>query len=107
RICRLRIVQLGLGAAVARDSLELVGVAAGQDRDECRIGIGINLAGVVMGQGLGKARPFVGVARFVAVGPVRPLLLAEIGLRPGLTDAEGRYLAGWPGARRGSSHGRV
>jgi hypothetical protein len=89
----LRIVQIGLGEAVARDHLEAVGIAARQDRHERREGLGINLANVVMGQSFGKARTLVGVTRFVAIRPVRRNLFVEIRLRRRLTDAEGCHLA--------------
>jgi hypothetical protein len=89
----LRIVQLDLGTPVARDALEAVGIAAGQNRDECREGIGINLANVVMGQSFGEACTLIGVTPFVAVRRVRRNPLVEIRLRRRLTDTEGCHLA--------------
>jgi hypothetical protein len=85
---RLRIIQFNLGVAVARDCFEAIVIAACENRHERREGIGIDLAGVVVGQRLGKARALVGVARFVAVRTMHRLRLVEIGLRRRLTHAE-------------------
>jgi hypothetical protein len=93
RVRRLRIVQIDLGTTVARNCFEAIRVASGQDRHECREGLGIHLAKVVVREGFRKARALIGVTRFIAVGAVHRLLLVEMGLRRCLPDAEGRYLA--------------
>jgi hypothetical protein len=92
-IGRLRIVQIDCGVGMARNRFEAIGIAAGKDRHERREGFGVDLAGVVVGQRLGKARALVGVTRFVAVRPMHRLRLVEIGLRRRLAHAEGCLLA--------------
>src|SRR5262245_304052 len=62
----LGVIQLRPGAAVTSDCLEIVSFTAGHGCYERPKSLGINLASVVVRQGLGKARALVCIACFVA-----------------------------------------